>query len=180
MAQVMESAVSSADCNRNPLKPFPNSRSAQVPPHFIREYKVKGIAPCIAAFTLPFGLLFPHAQQCIKYRIHSGKRPFLFVLQICKYVLSVCTSSTRLAELPIYANFLPVKIDTVPCQTDQLTFTQACNFRYYGVNVPEGVAMEVSRESGFTSGLIDFRALCIADGKPIVPGAFVKLEVTAA
>ena len=53
------------------------------------------------------------------------------------------------------------------------------NFRYYGVNVPEGVAVEVSRESGFTSGLIDFRALCIADGKPIVPGAFVKLEVTA-
>ena len=54
------------------------------------------------------------------------------------------------------------------------------NFHYYGVNVPEGVAVEVSRESGFTSGLIDFRALCIADGKPIVPGAFVKLEVNAA
>ena len=54
------------------------------------------------------------------------------------------------------------------------------NFRYYGVNVPQGVAVEVSRESGFTSGLIDFRALCIADGKPIVPGAFVKVEVNAA
>lgn len=54
------------------------------------------------------------------------------------------------------------------------------NFRYYGVNIPEGVAVEVSRESGFTSGLIDFRALCIADGKPIVPGAFVKIEVAAA
>ena len=54
------------------------------------------------------------------------------------------------------------------------------NFRYYGVNVPEGVAVEVSRESGFTSGLIDYRALCIADGKPIVPGAFVKVEVDAA
>ncbi len=54
------------------------------------------------------------------------------------------------------------------------------NFRYYGVNVPQGVAVEVSRESGFTSGLIDFRALCIADGKPIVPGAFVKVEVQAA
>ena len=53
------------------------------------------------------------------------------------------------------------------------------NFRYYGVNVPQGVAVEVSRESGFTSGLIDYRALCIADGKPIVPGAFVKVEVTA-
>ena len=54
------------------------------------------------------------------------------------------------------------------------------NFHYYGVNIPEGVAVEVSRESGFTSGLIDFRALCIADGKPIVPGAFVKIEVAAA
>ena len=36
------------------------------------------------------------------------------------------------------------------------------------------------KNRGFTSGLIDFRALCIADGKPIVPGAFVKLEVIAA
>lgn len=53
------------------------------------------------------------------------------------------------------------------------------NFRYYGVNVPQGIAVEVSRESGFTSGLIDYRALCIADGKPIVPGAFVKVEVKA-
>ena len=53
------------------------------------------------------------------------------------------------------------------------------NFRYYGVNIPEGVAVEVSRESGFTSGLIDFRALCIADGKPIVSDAFVKIEVAA-
>ena len=54
------------------------------------------------------------------------------------------------------------------------------NFKYYGVNIPSGVAVEMSRESGFTSGLIDYRALCIADGKPIVPGAFVKVEVTAA
>jgi len=51
------------------------------------------------------------------------------------------------------------------------------NFRYFGVNVPQGVAVEVSRESGFTSGLIDFRALAIADGKPILPAAFVKIEV---
>lgn len=53
------------------------------------------------------------------------------------------------------------------------------NFKYYGVNVPEGVAVEMSRESGFTSGLIDYRAICIADGKPIVPGAFVKLTISA-
>ncbi len=50
------------------------------------------------------------------------------------------------------------------------------NFKYYGVNVPEGVAIEVSRESGFTSGLIDFRALCVADGKVIVPAAFVRIS----
>ena len=49
------------------------------------------------------------------------------------------------------------------------------NFKYYGVNIPQGVAVEVSRESGFTSGLIDYRALCIADGKLIVQGAFVKV-----
>ena len=53
------------------------------------------------------------------------------------------------------------------------------NFKFYGVNIPQGVAIEVSRESGFTSGLIDYRALCIADGKPIVPGAFTKLTISA-
>lgn len=52
------------------------------------------------------------------------------------------------------------------------------NFNYYGVNIPSSVAIETSRDSGFTSGLIDFRALCIADGKVIVPEAFVKLTVT--
>lgn len=51
------------------------------------------------------------------------------------------------------------------------------NFKYYGVNIPSGVAIEASRESGFTSGLIDYRALCIADGKPLVKEAFVKLSV---
>jgi HK97 family phage major capsid protein/HK97 family phage prohead protease len=54
------------------------------------------------------------------------------------------------------------------------------NFKYYGVNIPEGVAIETSRESGFANGLIDFRALTIADGKPIVPEAFIKLTVTGA
>ena len=54
------------------------------------------------------------------------------------------------------------------------------NVHYYGVNIPAGVAVEMSRDSGFTSGLIDYGARCIADGKPIVPGAFVKLEVSAA
>jgi HK97 family phage major capsid protein len=53
------------------------------------------------------------------------------------------------------------------------------NFGYYGVNVPAGIAVECSRESGFTSGLIDYRALCIADGKPIIPGAFVKITAGA-
>jgi HK97 family phage major capsid protein len=51
------------------------------------------------------------------------------------------------------------------------------NFKYYGVNIPEGIAVEVSRESGFTSGLIDYRAMAVADGKPLVNEAFVKLTV---
>jgi HK97 family phage major capsid protein len=53
------------------------------------------------------------------------------------------------------------------------------NFWYYGVNMPEGIAIETSRESGFANGLIDYRALTIADGKPIIPDAFVKLTLTA-
>jgi len=52
------------------------------------------------------------------------------------------------------------------------------NFKYYGVNIPEGIAVEVSRESGFTSGLIDYRAMAVADGKPLVQEAFAKLTIT--
>jgi len=52
------------------------------------------------------------------------------------------------------------------------------NFKYYGINIPSSVAIETSRDSGFTSGLIDYRALTIADGKVIVPEAFVKLAVS--
>lgn len=47
---------------------------------------------------------------------------------------------------------------------------------YMGYNMPEGIAVEVSRESSFRKGLIDYRALAIADCKPIVEEAFVKLE----
>lgn len=46
---------------------------------------------------------------------------------------------------------------------------------YMGYNMPEGIAIEVSRESSFRKGLIDYRALAIADCKPIVTEAFVKL-----
>ena len=47
--------------------------------------------------------------------------------------------------------------------------------QYMGYNLPEGIAVEVSRESSFRKGLIDYRALAIADCKPIVAEAFVKL-----
>lgn len=49
------------------------------------------------------------------------------------------------------------------------------NFQYMGYNIAEGIAVEVSRESSFKSGLIDYRAMAIADCKPIAPEAFVKL-----
>lgn len=51
---------------------------------------------------------------------------------------------------------------------------------YMAYNMPEGIAIEVSRESSFRKGLIDYRALAIADCKPIVAEAFVKLTKATA
>jgi len=45
------------------------------------------------------------------------------------------------------------------------------NFQYLAYNLAEGIAVEVSRESSFRSGLIDYRAMAIADCKPIVTEA---------
>lgn len=54
------------------------------------------------------------------------------------------------------------------------------NFQYLGYNMPSGIMLEVSRDSSFKSGLVDYRALAIADTKPLVDEAFVKLsEATA-
>lgn len=50
------------------------------------------------------------------------------------------------------------------------------NWTYMGYNIPEGLLLEVSRDSSFRSGLIDYRALAVADTKPLVGEAFVKLE----
>lgn len=54
------------------------------------------------------------------------------------------------------------------------------NFKYYGYNMPGGITIEVSRESSFKSGLIDYRAMAIADCKPIVAEAFTKLYIATA
>lgn len=48
--------------------------------------------------------------------------------------------------------------------------------KYMGYNLPMGITIESSRESGFTMGVIDYRAMAIADCKPIVTEAFVKLS----
>ena len=50
------------------------------------------------------------------------------------------------------------------------------NFSYMAYNLPAGIVIESSRESSFKSALIDYRALAIADCKPILPDAFVKLS----
>lgn len=52
--------------------------------------------------------------------------------------------------------------------------------KYLGYNLPEGVVIETSRESSFKKGLIDYRAMAIADTKPIVAEAFIKLTKTPA
>lgn len=51
--------------------------------------------------------------------------------------------------------------------------------KYLGYNMPMGIAIESSRESSFKSGLIDYRAMAIADCKPLLNEAFVKLYVAA-
>ncbi|ACD23048.1 phage major capsid protein [Clostridium botulinum] len=50
------------------------------------------------------------------------------------------------------------------------------NFNYMGYNIPQGIIIETSRDSSFKSGLIDYRALAIADTKPLVDETFVKLS----
>ena len=52
--------------------------------------------------------------------------------------------------------------------------------KYLGYNMPEGILIEASRESSFKKGVIDYRALAIADSKPIVAEAFVKLSKATA
>lgn len=47
--------------------------------------------------------------------------------------------------------------------------------KYMGYNMPDGIVVEISRESAFRKGLIDYRAMAIADCKPIVADAFVKI-----
>lgn len=50
------------------------------------------------------------------------------------------------------------------------------NFQYMGYNLPQGLMVETSRDSSFKSGLIDYRAMAIADTKPLVAEAFIKLS----
>ena len=50
---------------------------------------------------------------------------------------------------------------------------------YLGWNLPEGILIETSRESSFKKGLIDIRALAVADTKVLVDDAFVKLALAA-
>lgn len=54
------------------------------------------------------------------------------------------------------------------------------NFQYYGLNLSQDIMLEVSRESSFKLGLIDYRAMAVADGKIIVPEAFTKLTLATA
>lgn len=51
------------------------------------------------------------------------------------------------------------------------------NFNYMAYNLPSGIVIETSRESSFKRGLIDYRAIAIADTKPLMKEAFVKLTL---
>ena len=51
--------------------------------------------------------------------------------------------------------------------------------KYLGYNMPMGITLDSSKDSSFKSGRIDYRAMAIADCKPILTEAFVKLYVAA-
>ncbi len=53
------------------------------------------------------------------------------------------------------------------------------DFNYVGYNLPQGIMLESSRESSFRSGLIDYRAMAVADTRVLVDEAFVKLTGAA-
>lgn len=53
------------------------------------------------------------------------------------------------------------------------------DFRFFGYNLPVGIALDMSKDSSFRSALWDFRALAIADAKPIVDEAFVLVTKAA-
>jgi len=46
---------------------------------------------------------------------------------------------------------------------------------YMAYNLVEGITIEASRESSFRKGMIDYRAMAIADCKPLVNDAFVMI-----
>ena len=46
---------------------------------------------------------------------------------------------------------------------------------YMSYNLVEGITIESSRESSFRKGMIDYRAMAIADCKPLVNDAFIKV-----
>lgn len=52
------------------------------------------------------------------------------------------------------------------------------DFSYMAYNMPVGITVESSRESSFRSALIDYRAVAVADTKPLLPEAFVKIVVS--
>lgn len=54
------------------------------------------------------------------------------------------------------------------------------DFNYMAYNMPVGITVESSRESSFRSALIDYRAVAVADTKPLLPDAFIKMTVTPA
>jgi len=53
------------------------------------------------------------------------------------------------------------------------------DFSYYYMNFSQAPQIESSREAGFKSGKITYRGLAVADGKPALAEAFVKISEAA-
>lgn len=128
-------------------------------------------------------LLYEHLARAVSQLKHGYSRGAKWLMNnrtLFSYVYTIADTTTRplLVANPAtdsvdkLLGFDVVIDDYVP--DNVILFG---NFNYMGYNLPSSILVESSRESSFKSGLIDYRAMAIADCKPLVDEAFVKLTI---
>lgn len=124
--------------------------------------------------------MFPRAIAMLHRGYSNGARWIMNNATLYNDVISLSDDNNR----PVYADDLTgsgkgrifgyeVIIDDY-MQDHDILFG---NLAYMGYNLPGGLMLDVSRESSFKSGLVDFRAMAVADCKPIIGDAFTRLTM---
>lgn len=123
------------------------------------------------------------AVSLLKRGYQSGAKFFMNQTTLLNDVYSLHDDNNRPIFLPDLVNGTPGRVlgrnvvldDFIPDGT--IVYGNA---QHYGVNLPAGIMLDMSTQSSFAKGLIDYRGLAIADAKPIFSNAFVKISKAAA